>query len=339
MTHRMIWSLMLALATPLTATAAPDDGRQDLYERLAEQVMRGNYYTPRLSPISDQPYLKGCVEALRRRNIHVEDVRFNQYPPRKNSINVYILRSPGEVGWQLTGNCAYVGFDNIIVCDYAYIVSMTDEYYKKHRDLFPGSYWLPDGRLVGEEEARAKLGDAFEIMKVLGQVVSHHSWLWMIGHEIGHIASPHAGLHFTFEGTGSESRIQYSGEKYKRLEEEADAFAVEAIPDESVGQFLFLSLGQYINGIGLTLLKEQHGVRPEETANLPGNKKNLVHGNLRLKVTAESTTHPPLFVRAIDIRIGINKRFKFEPEQYHGNLRKRIDIVGPRTDDDERPNR
>jgi len=115
--------------------------------------------------------------------------------------------------------------------------------------------------------------------------------LWVVGHEIGHLAHRHNRGHFHFDGEPSAKVINYSPGREEKEEIEADGFAVDAIGRVEVGHFLWLGLSQLAANPKLYAASES--------------------SDGKLVFERRSRTHPPLFVRIIDNSISAIQRGYF----------------------------
>jgi hypothetical protein len=232
----------------------------------------------------ESAYYSNCIKLLREK--YHQDIKFiginEKVDPGR--VNIYFIdKDPKGAFTQFRNNCTYTGYKNIIVCDVKYIL----------KDLFHKESFSDFSRSDG--------------YGVIPYAHIRTLVLWVIGHEIGHLAHRHNRGHFHFDGETSSKVIKYSPSGPDNDEKEADAFAVDAIGSFQVGHFLWLGLSQLAANPKLYAASEKSD------------------GKLVFK--RRSATHPPLFVRIIDNTIAAIERGYFIDSTGHfERIKERIEI-------------
>lgn len=237
-------------------------------------------------------YYDNCVRLLNERyRKNVKGINING-PIKPNHVNIYFLaKDPKGLFHKFQDNCAYIGYKNIIICDITFVR-------KLQRPILKFPTTSTDDSLV------EKIAQAWQENVVL----------WIVGHEIGHLAYDHCDRHFTFNDEGDEHFIKVFDEKYSNAEDEADGFAVLAAG--RAVDALYFGFAQFINQMGSLLLLEQ------------GHSFPFTESREKIIVKAESNTHPPLFLRAVNIMLDLCRIYGVEsPPEYYESIRNRIEIV------------
>lgn len=206
-------------------------------------------------------YLDSCTRLLRERAGSAISHWTVNAGPKVGAISIELLVRPGQELEPFASNCAYLGFDARIVCDAEFVFGTS-------RVPSPSSPSPVDGL-------------AFNIGKAVA--------MWVLGHEVGHIAHGHSGGHFRFEGEAF-TRIRVGESRFQQMEMEADAFAVDAV--RSARQALTMIL---VANLVVDAQAEERGVR-------------LGSGLVEIPYDPNAT-HPPLIVRALSVRRLLLRRY------------------------------
>ncbi len=185
----------------------------------------------------EDTYLTNCLHKLGTLRNDARSIRINE-PIDEHRINIFFIGSDPN-GWfgDFRGNCAYTGHKNIIICDLEFferVRSVPDWYGDVAKKL--GPLLVSDTML---ELSRSTLG-------ILA--------LWLIGHEIGHIAYGDASAHFDFHRPSKPIAFP---ETLSEKEKRCDAFAVLAA-NETLRDHLQFGLYEVI-GYELGQLKWETG--------------------------------------------------------------------------------
>ncbi len=249
-------------------------------------------------------YIKACVEHAREEyGISINGFAINPSTFDPSLVNlVFFKDDPEDTFHDFHDNCSFTGYKNIIVCDLTFLHEITGT---TNEDL--------------ELESRNPGGQPHPLLKAASVGIA----LWVIGHEIGHLAHPRHGRHFLFRGEAARNLIRNPdghpvGDSYK-FEQEADTFAYEVFKERTpwLGSALTLGLLQVMGGF-----KNEQRSQHED-----------VHGEMfgptyhHYKPEAPSETHPPLFVRAVTIAKYVSER---PFSQQSGHSRAIIDDTGSR---------
>ena len=310
MNSRMVLVLMVAIAAlvvliVLTRPRSPTP--EDLVVVINRYVDKQYFVdfskneTPSASlsmvPIDDleQAYYSNCIELLKQYGQTVDGVNINQHVAER-SINLYFLGKDPEKAFEtFRNNCTYVGHHNIIIFDSTYLLN----------ELFHKELFLKPGQHAAEETKLQEFGLSGED---LTRVLYDHIRtliMWVVGHEIGHIAHHHQKRHYRFAGEPPSILIRYDSSASQKEEKEADEFAVQAIGDWKLGHFMWLGMSQLI--ANPTLYGAQRGP------------------NVQLIVPKTYNTHPPLYVRFLDLSISaIQAKLFMDTTGYFEGVRQRI---------------
>jgi hypothetical protein len=129
----------------------------------------------------------------------------------------------------------------------------------------------------------------------------HSLWTWPIGHEIGHIAHRHSGVHTVpslLAKRGNEStRIAavkaLSGERNEELE--ADMFSVEVYEELSKKGDLFAGITFRMVTASIVMIEGGRMMVEQGKGETMG---DLLHSDARLEVQwPKNESHPPVFLR------------------------------------------
>lgn len=223
-------------------------------------------------------YIKACVKQAREKyGKSVNGFAINPSTFDPNVVNlVFFKDDPENTFHDFHDNCAFTGYKNIIVCDLAFLHEITGT---TKEDI--------------ELESRNPLGEPHPLLKVASVGIA----LWVIGHEIGHLAHGHRLHHFLFRDEARHNLIRNpdghpTGDSYV-AEQEADSFAYSVFEDRTpwLGGELTLGLLQVMAGF-----KNEKRSRQED-----------VHGEMfgptyhHYRPETPSATHPPTYLRAVII--------------------------------------
>ena len=227
-------------------------------------------------------YLQNClVLANEKSGKELNSVRVNESIDG-DAINVFFIDDdPDHLFTAFRGNCVSIGYKNIILCDLPFVKRLqtpvlTDE-------------------STGTDAATSRL---FREARIRQQTLA---WLWVVGHEIGHIAHEHSGRHFHFAGDPNIELITDNRGGYSQQEREADDFAIEAVGTDALGRLMYQGIHQFVNSEGTRIAQTQGDQ----------NWQQLDTISLR----QSSTTHPPLFYRAARFNLAIINHFVADPQQ------------------------
>lgn len=201
-------------------------------------------------------------------------------------VNVYFFdEDPLNALGGFKGNCTYTGHRNIIICDTNFALHKVANF-----DEF-------DENAKGEDRI------------ILPYI--RHVLLWVVGHEIGHIAHRHSGKHFNFGGQDWNKDNTKKTPNHALKEKEADEFAVEALGTWQIGHYLWMGLSQL-------------AANPQDF----GGK---VNDDGTITVENNSLSHDPIFLRILEMAImGIEKGLIMDSTGHFHRLRDRIVVTDKR---------
>lgn len=272
-------------------------------ELLIRQYCAQNLFVAReIRDDIELPYLNNCIKlANEKYGCHLAGVTFNTPTPSQDHANIYFFSSdPKGLLQEFKNDCVSLGYRNIILCDSDYLdrlaVAKPIEWPDKKGEPLPPGF-QPGGMFDNVVQAYAS-----------------YRWLWILGHEIGHIARHHGARHFVLVGEPSHFVISrnYDSDEHFREELQADDFAVEAVHDE-----LLFSIAIYsaIMEKALPALAEQNALRSGDLG-----REAIASGKYRLSVTQDSPFHPPYIVRGIRILRQLWARFNLGSGELQAEL-------------------
>jgi hypothetical protein len=215
---------------------------------------------------------------------------------KKDAINIYFFNSDQTSPFDVyKGNCAYLGFNNIVVCDVNFIweLGLISNLEAELDSTLDGRHF---STVLDKNRSFRKLA----LLRQLGPL--HNVLLWIIGHEIGHIAKGHKVGHFVHDEKFSE--IMQGKNFDDSLESEADQFALDAFGNSEVTADFFWAINEMI---AFEINKELSLNAKELNAQL----KDFDHP---LSIRARSKTHPPLLKRLLNFGVAINHTIPFNSE-------------------------
>lgn len=296
----MLLAAVVGCAWLARAFEHPSDERlhAQLIETLAAYRQRGLLKMPQRGLRDlENAYFKACIQFANDKLANeFEGIHFNE-PPQPGWITVCFFDSDADGKLRaFANNCAYVGFENLIVCDLKYV--------RRFQDV-PRPAW-----------ADSALDTVAEQFPQFGEQVDRSVWLWLVGHEIGHIAHGHTASHFVPSGR----RPQTPG-RHAPQEEQADLFAVRAMLHEMPQA----QLAAPIVRAALARRIEIWAAELMHTGDQP--PTDLFNPNVRIQVPGDGSSHLPLFVRAVDLSYFLVDFFGLEDPERYRVLRQRIQIM------------
>lgn len=302
MTRRRFFILLIIIVSAVILAAYLSDRRESpkevelrKLEQVIERYRQAGYlgYTGTGFVGFDRLYLENCLKLLKDRyGKYLDGVNING-PLQSNSINIYFFdRDPEGMLVPFKGNCASVGHKNIIICDLSYVAEW-QTFLTEVKD----SEWKGSGAP----------GLTPRQMSQIARAVRANFLIWLLGHEIGHIAHEHHKRHYAFNYDQADVLIQNFDGRGSREEEQADEFMVEAASGGIAG-VLYLTLSTVIMEFKNKYQQEQN-----LSPTFPNNGEKII-----LKV--RSTTHPPFLLRAVNVWLLLNKRYDLESNTLGGKL-------------------
>jgi len=197
--------------------------------------------------------------------------------PQSAAVNVYVLsKDPKNYFKEINCNCAYLGQDNIIVCD-AKLFKNLQSLIDIPPDAFGSVPWAPSS--------------------AVGLINSRFSYFihqWILGHEIGHLVLGHGTgeSHFQpsvltlFQSTTETPQPSIA----PQYEQEADTFAIENLgPEQIDDQFwVWLGLSNMVGAMYDRALQDQ-GIAVSESQ------------PPKMELAYSSDGHPPWLIRLLDM--------------------------------------
>lgn len=265
----------------------------------------------------DSAYLNACLELYNKINPEkkLESFKINS-PIDDKAINLYFIDTfPDNRLIEFKENCASIGHRNIIICDLNFIKKQQN-LLSGERQLIEYDKWVannPDQAEIDDE-----LGDLNRYMIQMGIAVNQNNILWIIGHEIGHLALNHKKGHFISSTTTNEENSQI-----QRNEVEADNFSVEVMKDIGLGHQFYLGLAQLIQRLISAELNIQHPDKIQKY--MEGGSPIFLKDTLILN---NKGTHPHMLYRALKTQLYIlEKELTIDNTGYYENIDSLIQIV------------
>lgn len=238
-------------------------------------------------------YLLTALEALQRRHgLHVKAIAINR-PLEPDNVNIYFAKVEKlRPLAPFAGSCSYLGVHYTVVCDLKFIDAM---------------------QLVPSIKGKDQDADFASIV----QAGNANVLLWLLGHELGHLA--HGDGAHNFNGAG---RSDFLARFRDAKEVAADRFSVELFQEAGLdpkyglvfGSALSRGLHAFINKLGNEILSDNRLPLP------------LVDFAGKIPVRARSM-RDALFARAVTMQILVNEKYDIENTKYYDSIRDRIQLV------------
>jgi hypothetical protein len=295
-------------------TQQDDRFREGLYAFIHHHIERDLFKYPYLGGFADidTAYYENVVQGfneLSQKQKDVAGVLVNALPD-PNYINVYFFRkNPPRSFPQFEDNCAYTGVDKIIICDIGFV--------EEHQILRQSYQMLVDYEIrKGKKSTSEQPAEDDDLSQMWVQVhlaVNQVLLLWLIGHEIGHIAHNH-------QGTNHFIRSDFTRKVSRKQEQEADEFAALATRGVGIAHLFYMGIAQLVQRALAKALEEQH----------PDRGKDILHSPIYLPDDIvlkfpKWGTHPPTLWRALHIQLLlINKGLVIDTSGYYERLMEKI---------------
>lgn len=257
----------------------------------------GGYAEMSLWPGSlDRGLGRDCLNAAlklaeEKHGLKLEGFNINGLPDERK-LNLYFFDPKTAPQFSKFKNqCVYVGFKHIILCDAGFLAQFSEiPLIEKKLDgyLEPGAHF---STLLDKRQPY------IVNFTLHGLGASHHTMMWALLHEIGHMANAHQPLSQVqriFRAHQSKIRAQ-------EMENEADEFAVAALQSYTDGG-LGLVVGGVQNvttGLIAAALNAPNGMLPVRLAEIED----------PIPVTRSNGTHPPMIIRLLDAMVVFEKTF------------------------------
>jgi hypothetical protein len=239
-----------------------------------------------------------AINRKRERSEQLDAINFNGAVDDKH-VNVYFVFTkefPSLAAFRNT--CVYTGYRNIVICDLEFLDWM--QAFSKNENVAGDKY----GEL-SERIARASMNNVL---------------LWILGHELGHLAHKDGAQHFT--GTCDHRYRNYLEASRAPEEIGADQFAIDVAEEAPapagdaanyLGYMIQRGLAAFINRAGNDILRDL------------GRTPVLVSDSGIIPINARSI-RDVLFVRAVNGIIVANKKYAIENTDYYPSLLDRISL-------------
>lgn len=253
--------------------------------------------------------------------------------PKSEAINIYVLeQDPEEYFHDLKCNCAYLGQDNIIICDKEIL-----DYFDSLVKLSPSGRWesIPmEGNQDDFSQEDQELNAQFlqEITSFTNTRFNFFLTQWIIGHEIGHLMLEHGTGKYHFKPPASYNFLPWNSSHDKLLrqyEEEADRFVIENLnPGELDDQFwMWLGISNLTSTMYSMTAAEQ-GITRESVVHLP-----------KIDVRDDPYRHPPWLIRLLDMVDLLIETYPAVVDEsgHFERMRQSIRLVNPKEEDAPTP--
>jgi hypothetical protein len=247
-------------------------------------------------------YLWNCLQLVNRiSGKHLTRIVFNG-PISDDAVNIFLIqRDPHGAFASIRNNCAYVGHSkNLILCDADFLHELQDEKWR-HTLRRQNQKELDDlsARIAknhGDSDSTSQT-DWASVLGYWNQIDNRQLIIWVLAHEMGHLARDDSRRHFIFPSESRDLLIQAFDSRYSQIEVQADHFALEALGDDPLLiQPLRTALETAVNRFGSALL-----IREDQSTDIWSTDEKIV-------VKRTSDTHPPLFLRALNMLTELNKQ-------------------------------
>lgn len=278
--------VLLAIAAILNPPSTPtlEQRQQEIETAIEAYLEKGHFALPETwSQDIANTYLQNClVLASEKYGKRFDGIRVNERIDAA-SINIFFINDdPDSLFADFRNNCVSIGHKNIVLCDLQFV-----------KELQAPEFTSPSSEVDGDVAA------IFRQARLRQQTLA---WLWVVGHEIGHIAFGHTGRHFHFQGDKSHELIVEAQGVYSHQEKEADDFAIEAVGTDALGRLMYQGIHQFVNSEGTRIANDLAiGKSWQQLEAIP--------------IRQTSKTHPPLFYRAARFNLAIINHFVADPKQ------------------------
>ena len=202
---------------------------------------------------------KKCFDAMIRiandkYGANVNSINVNE-PIDQSCVNIYFfdLDTCPQFG-MCKGQCCYLGFKNVVLCDARYLFQFQDVPFAEHEldsYLQPGQHF---------SELLAKPQPNRVNFLLAGLASAHQVLLWALAHEIGHLVHRHRPV----SGAMSLVAPSQSQAKGTEMEREADEFVLEVLQSFDEGIVV-------VGGLGNVCDVEEHREAQKPLAHPEGN--------------------------------------------------------------------
>jgi len=278
----LILVIVLPLLVVLAALLIVGGRTPSLTEGLSEYVATGHFTE------SSNQLIWNIAQSFVR-GTQFEDRIVINASPQPDAINVYILRDDPKRYFKGIGcNCAYLGQQNVIVCDAELL-----EYFRHLIDVPEGALPLPDK--AEASEANTYLNSRFSLFLLQ----------WIIGHEIGHLVLHHGVGAYYFQPSSLLSLASHQQRSSRpiarRYEQEADTFIGKHLsrPEDQVWGWLALS--SVIETMYGQALDQQRRQRGEALLSDDQLREMIFQRSITVELTDGPDIHPPWLIRALDM--------------------------------------
>jgi hypothetical protein len=259
---------------------------------------------------ADVAYLRRCVDYTNEKfNKKLGGVLFNPKTLDDNFINIiFIDKDPDNLFRQFWRNCTFTGYKNTIVCDISYLYELA----------------------VLERNPKPDKADNDESKQFAEMIRGYRACicLWVLGHEIGHLAHGHTKRHYAFRSEDSDVIIHNVDGRPKGLdlqaEQQADDFVYKVFEldgKNGLAFFLWMGTNQAVQTSAVRTLEAQglkaEDIKPKSVWWVTEQKYNIV---------THSRTHPPMFVRVVDIGRRLSDELGVDNTGFYAKIRQNITV-------------
>ena len=268
-------------------------------------------------------YLWNCLQLANRiSGKHLTHIVFNG-PISDDAVNIFLIqRDPRGAFAAIQNNCAYVVHSkSLILCDANFLHELQDDKWRqtvRRQDQKELDDLLARIAKNQPESDNTSKTDWGSVLGYWSQIYNRQLIIWILAHEMGHMARDDLRGHFILPGEPNDLLIQGFDSRYSQIEIQADHFALEALGDDRLLiQPLRTALETAIDRFGSALLMRE------------GQPTDIWSTDEKIVVKRTLDTHPPLFLRALDMLTELNKQHHLNDDAASriDNLRKRVVIT------------
>lgn len=270
-------------------------------DRMLDEFNRFNEENPGLRDVFEglPELIHRAGSAFTQGTAFENKISFNT-PPSPDHINIFFLKAdPKGLTHNFSGNCEYIGMENVIICDMQFIENQF-----RNIDAIKKTYDLS----IIDPQTRKSVLLSEDQLKDIHLTMQATFLMWVLGHEIGH-----AVLHKDLLLSGRALHFDLS---YSPAEQAADTFVAERIVNDSnlanlfnllIGEFIEQEFRREARQLGLKFSEEQ----VERVDFASTTKISMSYSRFKI----------PILLRALRIKT------KLAADKYYVNIQNNVELI------------